>query len=109
MIHGIGCDIVEIHRLQNKQEAVAKKILTTKEHVVYLSLKGHRQLEFLAGRFAAKEAIFKALSSQSITISQIEVVNDANGKPTCCIQGYTIHVSIAHEKEYAIAYAVCEK
>ena len=108
MIIGIGCDIVEISRLAHRQEGLAKKILTVKEYQLYLSYRKSRQLEFLAGRFAAKEAIIKALNEPKL-LSDIEVLNNECGKPVCKLNDYTIHISIAHETNLAIAYAICEK
>lgn len=109
MIHGIGCDIVQISRLQNKQESLANRILSEREKKLYTSLTGRRQIEYLAGRFAGKEAIFKALQDKQLTISNIEILQDENGCPTCVYEGYQIHISISHEKEYAIAYSLCER
>lgn len=107
MICGVGCDIVKIERLKQNQDQLAQRILSAREHVMYSSFTGVRQLQFLAGRYAAKEAIFKA-HNEFKTISNIEILQ-INGKPECVIDGYTIHVSISHEDEYAIAYATCIK
>ena len=108
MIVGIGCDIVEIKRIKASNEKFYKRVLTPNEQEVFHNMTKQRQIEFLAGRFVAKEAIYKACNALQ-TISNIEILNDENGKPYCIVEGYTIHISIAHEKEYAIAYAICEK
>ena len=108
MIVGIGCDIVEIDRIKDKQEELSKRILTKAEYSLYKSYTDDRGLEFLAGRFAAKEAIFKACNETEL-ISNIEVLQGVNGEPICNWKDYQIHISIAHEKNYALAYAVCEK
>lgn len=108
MIVGVGCDIVAIERLAEKK-SLAKRILTKKEYEVYEQLSGQRQNEYFAGRFAAKEAVFKAMNQKDVTISKIEILSDETGKPVCFMEGYTLHVSIAHEKEYATAYVLCEK
>lgn len=108
MIIGVGCDIVAINRLKQNQEAMAKRILSKKEYLCYHSFHNERQLEYLAGRFAAKEAIVKAIDKK-ILLSEIEVLNDDRGKPVCSMDGYVLHVSIAHEKDYATAYVICEK
>lgn len=108
MIVGVGCDIVAINRLKQNQEAMAKRILSKKEYECYHSYHHERQLEYLAGRFAAKEAVVKAID-QKILLSEIEVLDDDRGKPVCSIEGYILHVSIAHEKDYATAYVICEK
>ncbi|MDF9824716.1 holo-[acyl-carrier protein] synthase [Breznakia sp. PF5-3] len=108
MIIGIGCDIVEIDRIKDKQEELAKRILTQAEYQLYKSYAVKRRLEFLVGRFAAKEAIFKACN-KTVLISNIEVLQGDSGEPICNWGDYQIHISIAHEKHYAIAYAICEK
>ncbi len=109
MIVGIGCDIVEIERIVKKKDRHSSRILTDAERAIFDSYSGKRQNEFLAGRFAAKEAIFKAIPNCGLTISQIEVIQDQSGQPRCCIPGYEIMISIAHENAYAIAYAVVNK
>lgn len=108
MIEGIGCDIVKISRLTNKQDDLAKRILTDHEYSEYIALQKSRKLAFLAGRFAAKEAIFKAINDDSVCISSIEIRNETNGKPFCHMPNKTVHISISHEDEFAIAYAMCE-
>lgn len=109
MILGIGCDIVKIARVTFNEERLAYRILTKKELEMYETFHGKRAQEFLAGRFAAKEAIFKALSVEDLVISQIEILNDEKGKPFCTFKEYQIHISISHEDEYALAYAIVER
>lgn len=104
MIIGVGTDIVDIKRINLD---ISKKILTKSEMELFLSLTDIRKPEWLAGRFAAKEAIFKALDID-IPINKIEVLYDGY-KPICNILGYKIHISISHEKDYAIAYCIVEK
>lgn len=107
MIIGIGCDIVEIARLQKHQTKIADRILSDKEKAIYNQLQTKRQLDFLAGRFAAKEAIFKANNDYKI-MSMIEIVEEG-GKPVCIMPDCKVHISISHEHAYVIAYAICEK
>lgn len=71
MIHGTGIDIVELDRIEklhSRQEAFSKRILTPKEQAHFSTLSAHRQIEFLAGRFAAKEAFSKALEQVLVAI-----------------------------------------
>jgi holo-[acyl-carrier protein] synthase len=107
MIIGIGCDIVEIARLK---ETLLIKILSVPEIALYESFGSERRRqEFLAGRFAAKEAIVKAVGT--IPFSEIIIINDASGKPhVSCgqLKDLKINLSIAHEKAYAIAYCIVE-
>lgn len=109
---GIGCDIVEIDRIKQLiQRKGYVKILTTNEQQYFHTLLKQRQIEWLAGRFAAKEAVFKAVSKQypHILISQIEVLSDADHRPYVRFPDCEVHVSISHEKQYAIAYAMAYK
>ena len=108
MIAGIGCDIVHVDRIKKQNDAFYKRVLTEKEQELYLGFSEVRKLEFLAGRFAAKEAIYKACNDTKV-ISNIEVLNDEFGRPYCDIAGFKIHISISHDGDYAMAYAICEK
>lgn len=97
----IGCDIVENKRLENKSETFINKVLTEDEKVLYAK----EGLLFLTGRFAAKEAVMKCLdNTKKLTFTDIEILRDDNGSPTCNIDN--VRVSISHEKEYTIAYAL---
>lgn len=109
MILGIGCDIVEIKRIQEMMpKGLARRILTDSEYQIFEALSANRKPEWLAGRFAAKEAVYKALPDCKLTVSQIEITVVQN-KPACLMAPYQIHLSIAHEREHAIAYAICEQ
>jgi len=99
----IGCDIVENKRLIDKSERFVDKVLTEKEKQLYQK---RNNVEFLAGRFAAKEAIMKCLpNTKECTFLDIEVLNDENGKPYTNVKGIE-DISISHEKEYTIAVAL---
>jgi len=127
MIFGIGTDIVQISRMKNSIEKhglrFAKRILSDNEFSHFkdkttLSM----QAAFLAKRFAAKEAAVKALGTgfrDGISMTHISVSNDELGKPILLFtdtaleisqhKGVThMHLSIADEKEYAVAYVVME-
>ena len=99
MISGIGCDIVDLNRLNLDNECF---VLKNKN-----SLK--QKKEFLGGRFAAKEAFFKAhgIEHGMLSFHDIEILNDKNGKPK--INYPNTFISIAHENDYAIAYVVVEE
>lgn len=108
MIKGIGVDIVKIDRMY-EQPNIAKKILSNEELEKYQSFTtSNRKAEFLAGRFAAKEAYVKALGTGfgKITPQDITVLNDELGKPY--INKPNTHISISHEKEYVISYVIIE-
>jgi len=76
------------------------------------SAKGRLSLyQHLAGRFAAKEAIFKAMGDRTLTWKDVQVFNDRDGKPYCKIlnnkgKNLEVHVSISHVKNYAVANAI---
>lgn len=107
MILGIGCDIVAIDRFRDKTILFAKRVLTAEELVLYEALNPTRKPEWLAGRFAAKEAIVKAIN-QDLPITRISVRSTPDGKPICDLAGFKILITISHEKEYAIAYAIAQ-
>lgn len=97
----IGCDIVENKRLLNKDERFLELVLTKKERELY----AHEGLNFLTGRFAAKEAIMKCLKeTKSLNFLDIEILKDKDGAPLCNIDN--IFLSISHEKNYTLAVAI---
>jgi len=108
----MGVDICKISRMKLE---LAKKILSDNEMTVFDSLKlVKRKREFLAGRFAAKEAIYKAIHEvkKDVTMRQIIVLNDEWGKPLVLkpiLNGYRILITISHDSEYAVAQALLEE
>lgn len=107
MIVGVGCDIVKINRFSQNTEALAQRILSNKERELFYTYSNQRQLEYLADHFAAKEAIIKAMD-QNCVLSDFEILYE-NHKPIVKKEGYYIQISISHEKEYAIAYAIVQR
>lgn len=110
MIKGIGCDIVDLNRIKVENDNLALKILTRSEFEFYQNKKSDKhKREYLGGRFAAKEAFFKAIGIENSLISfqDIEVLNDKNGKPF--LNYPKSHLSISHENDYAIAYVIIEE
>ncbi|WP_279159757.1 holo-ACP synthase [Thomasclavelia cocleata] len=109
MIKGIGCDIVDLSRLDINNDSLALKILTAKEFEIYKKKKTFKQKkEFLGGRFAGKEAFFKAVGIEKglNSFQDIEILNDINGKPY--LNYSKSFISLAHENNYAIAYVIIE-
>jgi holo-[acyl-carrier protein] synthase len=100
MIKGIGCDIVEHERVNL---SIANKVLSLNELLIFE--KSNNKVEFLASRFACKEAIVKATNKKYL-FSDIEIMNNSDGGCYCNIKGMMI--SISHEKKYSIAMAVWE-
>ncbi|MFW6006754.1 MAG: holo-ACP synthase [Halanaerobiales bacterium] len=124
MITGIGLDIVEVKRIKNIinrwGDNFLNKVYTLSE-IKYSQQYKNSYVHF-AGRFAAKEAFSKMLGSGMNLISwkEIEVINDKKGKPDLNISGKAekiitekniknIHISISHEKEYAVAEVIGER
>lgn len=102
----IGCDIVENKRLIDKSDKFIDLVLTEKEKQLYNK---RNKVEFLSGRFAAKEAIMKCLpNTKELKFTDIEILNDESGKPYCNIEDIE-DISISHEKEYTIAVALYNK
>ncbi|RLL42136.1 holo-ACP synthase [Oceanobacillus piezotolerans] len=117
MIKGIGIDIIELQRIQQTMERNPKfveRILTEKERSRFLQLKtSRRKIEYLAGRFAAKEAVAKAYGTGigALSFQDIEVLSNPEGAPEASIKGDLInklHLSITHSKDYAVAQAIME-
>lgn len=122
MIHGIGVDIIEISRIKRAIERNANFIskMFSKNEIEYLQSRNMRP-EFVAGRFAAKEAVAKALGTgfRGFDFKDIEIDRTTLGKPIVLLKGkakimdkkwgkYKIHLSISHSRENAIAYAILE-
>ena len=118
-IQGLGNDILEIARLRRVIEAHEKRALnrlfTPKEQLYCLKYKD--PIPHLAGRFAAKEAIAKALGygiGKLISWKDIEILNNAQGKPEVFLSpalktrfnSPTILLSISHCRNYATAVAI---
>ena len=114
MISGIGLDIVELNRiksLDNRSSKFRERVLTAKEISIYENLNGHRQIEFLAGRFAAKEAYAKA-NGTGIGIEcnfiDIAILPNNQGKPILYFKDKEANglVSITHTKTVAAAQVI---
>lgn len=113
---GIGNDIIEINRIEKaiKKINFITKVFTENE-IKLFEIKGNRA-EFFAGRFAAKEAVSKALGTgfREFSLTDIEILNDSLGKPYVTFKNsidsynkkYFIDISISHCKEYATAVAI---
>lgn len=122
MIHGIGIDIVKIERMKNAVGRWDKKFLDrvfTENEILYAYKKKNPYLA-LSVRFAAKEALIKAVgSSIPISLKEIEILNQEGGRPFVNVSGSLrtffetnaikfAHVSLSHEQEYGVACVVLE-
>jgi len=104
MIKGIGVDILSIDRIDFK---IAKKVLSLEENKIFESIANEKlKKEYLAERFAVKEALFKADNSY-YNYSSVSILNDEKGKPYLKdINGF---VSIAHDGGMVCAFVVLNK
>ncbi|HFI0237187.1 TPA: holo-ACP synthase [Streptococcus suis] len=116
MIVGHGLDLQEIEaidRARQKHDGFPKRILTDREFERYQKLQGRRQLEYLAGRWAAKEAFVKALGTGigKVTFRDIEILNASNGVPfvTCSYFSGKVWLSISHSGNFAQASVILEE
>lgn len=115
-----GIDIIEIERVKSSIENTNGKFcdrVYTENEIKYCESKKTQKYQHYAARFAAKEAVFKAISRKlnskyEIEWKDIEITNDKDGKPNVKIfnsimdEVEDIEVSISHCKEYAVANVV---
>ena len=115
-MYSIGTDIVKIDRMQelSNDKKFLKKVFTTKE-IKYCNLYTDSYIH-LSGKYACKEAIKKALLSESIvdniSLKNIEILNNSDKSPYVIINGINnikCLISISHDGEYALAFALIEK
>ncbi|WP_456272671.1 holo-ACP synthase [Bacillus sp. AK031] len=116
MIKGIGLDIVEIKRiaeLAERQPRFLERILTDREMDDCSSLNGARKAEFVAGRFASKEAFAKARGTgigSQLSFTDIEIRKDQLGKPFIASPiEKGVHLTITHSREFAAAQVIIEE
>ena len=124
MILGIGTDIISVQRVAELCDKHGRhfmdRVFTPGEQEA--AGKGPGAAQKLAARFAAKEAVMKALGTgwtRGVTFRQIEVVREASGRPTIRLSGEAeaiaramgataVHLSLSHEREHAVAFVVME-
>lgn len=129
MIFGIGTDIISLKRLEKSLkrngDKFAQRVLSETElNEFYEVAEKHpkSKVAFLAKRFAAKEAISKALGTgmrKGIDFKQMAISHDVLGKPVVMLSGKAkdwasqnniqkVQVTISDEKKYAVAFAIAE-
>lgn len=121
MVIGIGTDIVEISRIQSSIEklgdAFLNKIYTASEQKYCLERAS--KFQHFAARFAAKEAVAKALyqaGAHNVSWLDIEVQNNSKGVPSVILHNemlenfgnYVLKISISHSTDNAICYALLQ-
>ncbi len=116
----VGTDIIDVARISKKRDAVINRVLIDEERAYCLSSGDPNQS--LAGHFAAKEAVYKALrinNDNGISWKDIEITHKNNGTPNVLLHNKAkeyadynkmidIQISISHVKDFATATAVCE-
>lgn len=111
----VGVDIVEIHRLAKlaNNKAFLKRVFTPEE-VAYCRAR-KRAAQHFAVRFAAKEAVWKAVGNRKLLHRDIQVWNRADGKPEIRFPkpfqklARRVSVSLSHGEDYAVAMAIFHK
>jgi len=115
-IIGVGTDIVDTRRMRRmleNDERLAERVFTPAE-LAYSMSKRSKYMS-LAARFAAKEAVAKALG-RSLSWKDVEMLNDDSGRPIVNLYGRAkkvagsarVHLSVSHAGDYASAVAVVE-
>jgi len=126
VILGIGVDIVELRRIkkiiedEGKKESFLNKLFNDEE-IEYFKSRNFK-VEYIAGRFAAKEAVSKALGTgfRNFEFKDITITRDELGKPEVILKNnahniarekgkYKFHISISHGEDSAIAYVIMEQ
>ncbi|MGT2827726.1 holo-ACP synthase [Streptococcus himalayensis] len=118
MIRGHGIDIEEISSIQKAYERNVRfvdKVLTNREKERFSQLSGKRKFEYLAGRWAAKEAFSKAwgtgLVTRQLSFQDLEILNNQMGAPIFTQSPFegTIWVSISHAGNLVTASVILEE
>jgi holo-[acyl-carrier protein] synthase len=121
MIRGIGVDIIEIGRIRRDIEVLGTRFLDklfTDGEIAYCSGKANPHQHY-AARFAAKEAVSKALATGwagEFRWKDVEVANDPSGQPRILLHGHlrehlggaSIHLSLSHSEGHVVAMALIE-
>ena len=115
---GCGIDVVELARfrqaMQRGGRAFMRRVFTTREEA-YANARRRTTLLHLAGRFAAKEAVIKAVAQldpmRPLAMNQIEVRNDRFGRPHIALHDTArrrlrLYVSLSHVDTVAVASAI---
>lgn len=118
MIYGNGVDNIELSRIEkalNRNPKFAQRVLTKTELEKFMTFSGQRQIEFLGGRWAAKEAYSKAYGTgigDHLSFQDMTVLPDELGAPKFIQHPFSdrgiAHLSISHSNLEAIAFVILE-
>jgi holo-[acyl-carrier protein] synthase len=114
-VQHVGIDIVEISRIETaitRTSGFLERVFTPAEIACY-----GQKTPSLAARFAAKEAVIKALSDPGLNLRDIEVLSAPDGRPllnlygqakekASCLGIASLEISLSHSQEYAVAFVV---
>jgi holo-[acyl-carrier protein] synthase len=124
MIKGVGIDVVDVARIGSLYRRYGARFLSrifTEEEIAYCCAQKHAD-QHIAGRFAAKEAVFKALGMglfSGVPLTDVAIGRSASGQPRVALDGRAgrdasaagvraVHISISHTVDTAVALAVAE-
>ena len=123
MIIGTGIDIIEVDRIAQRvgSDRGFREFVFSKDEMLYCDSKAY-PFQHYAARFAAKEAFLKAVGrgwDNRLTLAEIEVINELNGRPVLRLSGETakelaslgirsVHLSLSHIKSMATAIVILE-
>jgi len=123
MIIGTGIDIIEVDRVAQRvgSDGGFRELVFSKDEIAYCDSRAFPYQHY-AARFAAKEAFLKAVGrgwDGKLTLTEIEVINESNGKPFMRLSGKTekelislgirtVHLSLSHLKSTATAIVILE-
>lgn len=108
----IGIDLVEHKDIINKDDRFVRRVLSDKEYEIYSNIKNKkRQIEYVASRFASKEALFKAYKKypDNIDLKEISILNDdITHSPyiVCEKLDCKLEISITHTDNYSVAIVI---
>ncbi len=122
MILGMGCDLASIERLRNaaSRPGFVEKVYTPAEQRE--AARYREPWEYYAGRWAAKEAVAKALGcgiGSECALAEVEVLHGENGEPNLSLSGAAgerfrrlgaarLHLSLSHDGGFAMAVVILE-
>lgn len=124
MIRGIGVDAVyipDLQRMLETQSPIVSRLFTRRE--LAAAEEREHKVEYLAERWAAKEAVFKAVAPAATNarfdLRIVETLSDEDGSPYICLSDSlrpilsvaridTLHISLTAERDYATAFVIAE-
>ncbi|WP_204121518.1 MULTISPECIES: holo-ACP synthase [Levilactobacillus] len=117
MIYGTGIDITDLARVKDvvaRQPLFLNKVLTAAELQAYQRLSGQRAVEYIAGRWSAKESYSKAMGTgigATVGFQDVEILDNAAGQPIVVRHpfGGVAHVSISHTATLVMTQVILER